>query len=1658
MQRLLLIAGIFFGLWVIVYIALRLPPVQDFITGKIAGILEKKIGTPVALEGIDIDWLDAVEITGLYVEDQQQDTLLYLGLLRVEIEPWALLNKTLVVKQLRVQNTYANIYQVEGTDSLNFAYIPEALSSADTTAQPTDTTSSSFTVEARQLLLSNIRTDFVADSTEAHATLGELSLILDKLGLEEQHIRADELSIDQLEVALQLPRTTAPDSTTQTETPPPAPDSLKNVINPSGYAFSLADFSINASQVDYQVGSGKEPTPQLDFENLLIANLGVQIEDIEVGRTNASLNLEQFTFTEQRSGFSLEELALDAAVDMPRVQATLKKLETGHSNLNGKVAVSLSLEDQMADLINSLTFKSELDQAVLSMKDATYFTNALDSMPTLKDATAQLDWQVDIDEGAGGIQNLALRFGENVYLKAEAQFEQLAKLDDTQAGSPFVKLTVEPLQTNLGFIREIVGNDAGLPQLANDQLTLQASAEGRFNDIAGDLQLQSSVGRLLAEGSYQQLAEGGMDIDASVQGQQLQVKKLLQALGQDTLAQDFNQLTLQARLSAQQTATPTDTSFSQAKWDVKINQVDYKNYRYEGWNIEGYLTDEQVTNAISYEDSLLNLSADASLDMRQPDLAYQLDLQLPNANLFRLNLIGDSVIVQDFRLKADLKGTHPDSIVGSVRIPSAQVIKGRESYELDSLALTAGRSGNERNISLYSDYVDAAVRGEFSVDKLAKAIEDFQQYYFTSYQSPYINTDTVSTFEAGGQQLELELHVKETPLLAQALVPALNIPDTLSLEAAFNSQKKSLRVDLKAPHIDYGTNRIDSLYLYAITTERQINIDLSTNYVQAGGLNIPQFLIAGKLSGVPSEQQAEDKKRLATTELDLNVKMGEDESPYRLDLNTRVRSGNDTITVLMDNSEIVLDSAKWNFSNQGQIKYAPNHLDINRVFLKRGDQELFISTKNENNRSDLQVAIEQFEIQPFLNSIDLESYEIEGTLQGKATLEDLFQSGPITVNLNVSHLTVQDTLVGDLKLKASKAAVGDSEADLLNLLTSLGGPNGKLNIDGTYNLAEGAESPIDLSLTLDRFLLDPWQGFLEGQVNELSGELFADLAITGSPAKPNVAGTFGFGNQVVLAPTVSGARYYFEDQQLNFQGETLVLNEFTILDSARTPAVLNGTVSFADITNPVFDLSFNTTEFIFVNSESYENEAFYGRAIASADATISGPVSDLMIDGDVGVNEGTNMTIALVSEPEEVQRAGFIEFVDSNAFLKADTVSRDSLTVLDNASSEDTVSISGFALSSNIHLDPEAVFTIIVDPIRGDKITAAGEADLQVNMNPNGDLNLQGTYTLSQGQYVLNFAQVVKKEFSIREGSTITWSGDPANAEMELIAAYEVETDLEPLFQDIIKDGADAQLRQLATVDRPVFVELLINGTLTNPQLAFNLELPEISAGGLAADAINDRLNVIEQNETQLYKQVFGLIVLNRFIPISGGLGSGGGGLTSVNDQINGSVSELLTDQLSKITEEYLGGVALNVDLENSDQQQSQGSLLADRDVSVGLSKQLFDDRLTVKVGGMTTTEQQQASSGSQNIYGEFEVLYELTKSGDLMIRIFQTSNRDQVLSQILQRQGASILYKKAFNRLLKGSSSQTPLPTEPEEQPEDNPQISQDDAIQPERRRRERR
>ena len=104
-----------------------------------------------------------------------------------------------------------------------------------------------------------------------------------------------------------------------------------------------------------------------------------------------------------------------------------------------------------------------------------------------------------------------------------------------------------------------------------------------------------------------------------------------------------------------------------------------------------------------------------------------------------------------------------------------------------------------------------------------------------------------------------------------------------------------------------------------------------------------------------------------------------------------------------------------------------------------------------------------------------------------------------------------------------------------------------------------------------------------------------------------------------------------------------------------------------------------------------------------------------------------------------------------------------------------------YAMDIRITATPSADLTIVMDPIAGDRIKANGEGNLRMSYNSEGELDLYGTYRLSRGSYNFTMQDVIVRDFKIREGSKITFTGDPLAADLDITAAYRVNTSLTDL-------------------------------------------------------------------------------------------------------------------------------------------------------------------------------------------------------------------------------------------------------------------------------------
>src|SRR3546814_4946331 len=106
-----------------------------------------------------------------------------------------------------------------------------------------------------------------------------------------------------------------------------------------------------------------------------------------------------------------------------------------------------------------------------------------------------------------------------------------------------------------------------------------------------------------------------------------------------------------------------------------------------------------------------------------------------------------------------------------------------------------------------------------------------------------------------------------------------------------------------------------------------------------------------------------------------------------------------------------------------------------------------------------------------------------------------------------------------------------------------------------------------------------------------------------------------------------------------------------------------------------------------------------------------------------------------------------------------------------------------------------------------------------------------------------------------------------------------------------------------------------MEGELMKPAISFNIDLPEKERDAHGG-RVYARLQQLQLQESDLNKQVFALLVLNRFVAENPLEGMGGGSVSALARQ---SVSKLLSAQLNRLAGDLIAGVDLNFDLESSE-------------------------------------------------------------------------------------------------------------------------------------------
>ena len=461
--------------------------------------------------------------------------------------------------------------------------------------------------------------------------------------------------------------------------------------------------------------------------------------------------------------------------------------------------------------------------------------------------------------------------------------------------------------------------------------------------------------------------------------------------------------------------------------------------------------------------------------------------------------------------------------------------------------------------------------------------------------------------------------------------------------------------------------------------------------------------------------------------------------------------------------------------------------------------------------------------------------------------------------------------------------------------------------------------------------------------------------------------------------------------------------------------VIDGLAGTTNFINYNLDLRVKAKNFRGINTAKQEKSLYYGQLYFNTNLNIKGTESAPVVDGSFNVLEKTNLTIVVPqAEPGVVDREGVIQFVDMDA-PETDSLFQQVLATYD--SSFNKSAMKGYDVSVNIEIVKEAIFNLVIDEANGDFLKLQGQALLNGGIDPSGKITLTGSYEIDKGGYELSF-NFIHRKFDIQKGSKITWTGEPTTAIIDVTAVYIANTSPIDLVINQISDPTQKGYYQQKL---PFNVKLNVKGELIKPDLTFDIELPKegnLRVNNEVLTTVNTRLDQIRAEPSELNKQVFALLLLNRFVSDNPFQSSGSGGGFNAGSFARQSVSKILTEQLNKLAGSLIAGVDINFDV-NSEDDYTTGQRTDRTDFNVSLSKRLLNNRLKVSVGSNYELEgPQQSQQNNSNLIGNITVDYYLSQDGSYLLRGYRKNDYDYVLEGQVVETGLKFIISADYNKL----------------------------------------
>jgi hypothetical protein len=1634
-----------FKLLIILWFVFKIPFVQNWLAQQAAAFLSAQLGAKVEVGYVEIELFNKVILHDIYIEDLKGDTLLDARQLRAYIDLISIFDRRININRVELRDVYINYERVAGERDFNLSFLLRYLNG---TPNPNKKKSTPLKFSITEARLINARVHYmdVSIGTEVDilAKHGYFYAPSDSTHLALRVVRADSVFLDSAQIdirkfkSIPLPPKpiTAGSNTTSTER---SWDLKADKIRTRGVNVNLRNeiFAIN-------------PDRDLDFNDLKLRKLAISLDNFVMYQSAMEGDVRALSVKETR-GFEVLSLHGHAEVSSKRVAISDFRLRTPYSDIGDLLTFDYEHYTDFFDFVNKVKMRAELHNSTVCLRDIMAFAHTLKKIPFF---ATNANRPMSVSGSVHGIinnlkiRNIDIRTASKTIVKGNMSLNDITSND---AG--FMDLQFEELQTNHGDLKELLSFIRLPSQLATlGQMRFNGNYTGYFKEFVAFGQLQTDIG--VASSDLKMNLRAGA-ANATYSGQVRFERFDLAALLSNP---NFGKMSLHSNINGKGlTAQTINALFEQGRVDSFV----FKNYVYRNINIDGRLQHRHFNGKISSADPNCDFSLTGIADLR--DTLPKIDVRgrIGYVNFYRLNLLPEMATLKIDSLWVQATGDKLTELKGAAYLDDISMTRFGRHFFIDSIYVVSEDSMRYRTrripndstrrdtlglekrnyIKLFSDVGTVRLAGAYDVKNLPRALARYaNKFYpnvFNSLSSiEALNMESLIVVDSLNplvhQRVRLQVRIDTSHNITQLIDTNFRHISGLALLATFNSLDDTMSLKTTIREVQYTNIKVKAIEIKGNALEENLLLHNHFATLQIGdSTNLPAFnfdLIA-KGDTLKFDTKLEQLGKVAS-----NIR-----------LSGKLSFSSKMLEINVDTAHLVILGYPWDIKGNNYIRIGNKRLDIQNLHFTNDQQHIEFSSFDS---SGLAVSIKRMNLAWLYDLVKIPQINIDGSFSADLKIRDVFKQEDLSASFFFDSLFINGDRWGRSRLQVRSDNIKDTifakfqhqspyidtmwaEVDFLPFFATK--DEKKKNM---LNIRYGIE---DANAYILQYFLTGVVSNTQGLVSVRGGRVFGQVG-----KKINTTGigyVHNFGTTVDFIKSsykLDSALIIISNEGFNIAPyaatplpkiptigiDAVILQTATLRDERGQPAQIWGGIKHQNLRNFELDLHFKLNNNLVLNTTKKDNTTFYGRVHADGLVNFTGPFNQLRLVVEDAVTRDSTALVLPLDDPLEVQEVRFVTFVDKEEQQRqADSIKlalslqkvKQSIAKKNNSS--------GFSVEINTRITPVASVQMIFDERTGEIMEGKGDGFLRITFNTAGEFGMFGDFSITQGSYLFTYQNLINKNFTVKKGGTITWTGDPYDAQLDIQAEYRQNTGVYNLISAYLETADDAT-RRLANKPTEVALMMNVRGLLFSPEITFDINMPNVepqlrSFADLALKAVRD-------NPSELNRQVFGLIALQQFVPLENA-GGRGQGIDLVSTSVN-TLSELVARQLSSYLTDLLKGVvdevgfisSFEIDVNLNMRDQSTTSLGSDRNsnLNLGLDQTLFDNKLRVRVGAnldLGSNAAGNVSGTNQNYIGsDFVVEYSITDDGRLKLRGYNRTETN-ILGRVT-RSGLGISYRKDFN------------------------------------------